>query len=193
MSIITGIEILSTADIVVYGVNPVTGNHGNTDVFFALPVDSLGDEYYVASYKPNASQHSAQLGIIAAYNDTVVNVSIPVLDRDIHITYAGIMYEEGDTFQLHLHGYDTVQLESKADLTGLKMAASHPIAIVSGDTLTLESEDGHILYDHIVEQLTPTHSWGKSFVSMAFADSETHGDIFRIIGKVSQTTVFLNN
>ena len=191
-----GIEIISTSDVVVYGENPVTGN---TDIFLALPVDTLGDTYYVASYKANHSQHRAQVGIVSVYNDTTVNVSVPRLGRGLQVKYQDIFYGEGETIELVMNAYDTVQLDSDLDLTGLKVTASQPVAIVSGDTLRVESEDGEVWYDHVVEQMIPTHSWGKSFVSMPFSGaSAPTADIFHVIGKlpsphVAHCRVFFSN
>ena len=47
---VSGLEIEASSDVVVYAVNK--GN-GSSDAFLALPRDALGDEYYVASYKPS--------------------------------------------------------------------------------------------------------------------------------------------
>ena len=47
---LSGLEIEASSDVVVYAVNK--GN-GSSDAFLALPRDALGDEYYVASYKPS--------------------------------------------------------------------------------------------------------------------------------------------
>lgn len=56
----------ATSDIVVYAVNK--GN-GSSDAYLALPTDALGDEYYVASYKPSKT-YLSQVRCASTYNQS---------------------------------------------------------------------------------------------------------------------------
>ena len=60
----------------------------------------------------------------------------------------------------------------------------------------MESEDGETWYDHVVEQMVPTHCWGRSFVSMAFSGANAPTtEMFHVIGKLpsaQQNAVFIS-
>ena len=78
----TGILIRSTKEIIVYAINK---ERYSTGAFIAYPLDVLGTEYYVIMYKyygsvSSSGQKSVDVGIVAAYNSTSVNVSVPTVD-----------------------------------------------------------------------------------------------------------------
>ena len=177
--IFSGLLIEATSDIVVYAINRA---NGTSDAFLALPTDALGSIYYVASYKPPGNGgHISQVGILGVAANTHITVVIPGnLNRSILIWYGDKVCHDGDTVNVTINQYETVQLESLADLTGVRIHASAPVAVLSGDAASSTSDD-HTWQDHLVEQLAPTRSWGTTFATVPFAD--TNDDVFRIVGR----------
>ncbi len=171
--------MIASGDVVVYGMNKA--NRGS-DAFLALPADALGNEYFVASYSNEGSV--SQIGIVATQNDTAVVVTVPYMNRGIVLRYGSKAFKEGEHLNISLGMYETVQLESYQDLTGVHINATKPIAVFSGDTSLVATKDGFLSQDHFSEQLSPTQSWGRSFATVPFSTSESD-DVFKIIGKHS--------
>jgi len=159
---------LSTGEIALY---VGSGSSG----FFAQPQSALGDTYLVASSLPPAGHHMT-FTLVAVTNDTDVNVTIT--PNDVNVTYSGGTYTNGDVVRITLQAYDTVQLASGHDLTGLSLRGTKPFALVSGLVATIcacapcGGDD--------VDQLLPTSRWGRHFATSSYS---ADGDIVRIIGK----------
>ena len=73
----------------------------------------------------------------------------------------------------------------KTDLTGISIKSSRPIAVYSGHTCGYVNNAS---CDHMVEQVTPTATWGKLFFSAPIG-GRTGGDVYRVIAMASCTTI----
>ena len=77
-----------------------------------------------------------------------------------------------------------------ADLTGSIIKSDKPIAAFGGNKCT-NVPIGYYACDHIVEQLTPTSTWGQAFLTVPLA-TRLNGDTFRILASQDGTEVSIN-
>ncbi len=177
----SGIELTATSDVVVYGLNKA---NGSSDAFLALPADALGQDYIVASYK-ETEDFISQAAIVATENNTDIHIHVPEFDEEdtpYEVRVGSQVMERGQKANFTMNAFQTLQLESVLDLTGINIASNKPITVISGNTAKVNLGDGDFLCEHISEQLSPTRSWGRSFATVPFAIGKTD-DVFQVIGK----------
>lgn len=178
-----GIHVTSGAEISVYGLNRV---QFTTDAYLGLPVDILGTSYIALGFGNVDVNNGTQLAVVGTQAGTTVNIT-PTVATDGHAagtTYA-IALGQGQTYQLR--NTDS----APADLSGTIITADKPIAVFGGQQCANIPDGNTFACDHVVEQLPPTTTWGKSFVSMPLA-TRVGGDTFRIVASQSATTVTIN-
>lgn len=91
-----------------------------------------------------------------------------------------VTLNQGETYQLGSPAYGS-------DLSGSLVSANKPIALFGGNQCT-DIPLGYAACDHVVEQLPPTTTWGKSFVTLPLA-TRRNGDTFRILAAKDNTEV----
>jgi hypothetical protein len=109
------IRIQADAEIACYGANKETLSN---DVYLGLPVDALGTDYYAMAYSPASIK--SELGIASTDDSTNVKVTLPSGNGNVDVTFKGKTYHAGDVINIQLQKYDTLQLQSSGDLTGIK-------------------------------------------------------------------------
>jgi hypothetical protein len=176
-----GINVVANAEVTVYGLNRV---QFTTDAFLGLPTDILGTEYINLGYRNVNVVNATQLGIVGTQAGTVVTItpSVQAGTRAAGVPYS-ISLNPGQTYQLRASGVS-------ADLSGTLISSTAPIAVFGGHQCA-NIPQGAVACDHIVEQLTPTTTWGKSFVTMPLA-TRTRGDTFRVLASTNNTAVSIN-
>ena len=171
------IHVTADDDVTLYGLNRV---QFTTDAFLGLPVDALGTDYVVMAYADGCCAGSEASVVATADNTTV------------HITPKAAVggHPAGETYDVTLALGDTYQLVGSPDLTGTAISSDKPVSVFGGhfcaDVPTTAS-----YCDHIIEQMTPTTAWGRSFVTSPLA-SRANGDTFRVLAATDDTTVRLN-
>ncbi len=175
-----GIHVVANDDVTVYGLNRLAQT---TDAYLGLPTDLLGTDYINLGYR-NSLINGTQFGIVGTQAGTVVTIT-PTANSGTRV--AGVPYTIG------LNPGQTYQLRSSvasADLSGSIITSTAPIGVFGGHQCT--NIPANVTFcDHIVEQLTPTTTWGRSFVTMPLA-TRTRGDTFRIIASTNATAVIIN-
>ncbi|XP_063442489.1 uncharacterized protein LOC134722792 [Mytilus trossulus] len=172
--------VKSDDDLVVYGGNK---DHYSNDLFYGIPIDALGNEYYALCYGPGFLK--TQLGVAATQDNTVVNVTLPNAPN-ITVTYNSKTYQGGEVITVNLDEYENFQLQSVGDLTGAHIESTHPISAYSGN---IKTNIGTGRFgDHLVEQLTPVDTWRRKFMT-APIPKRTVGDYFRIVASEDNTEV----
>ena len=78
-----------------------------------------------------------------------------------------------------------------ADLTGTLITSSAPIAVFGAVRCVNIPNSGTLACDHIVEQIPPTSTWGRNFVSVPLA-TRLNGDTFRFLAQENGTVVSVN-
>lgn len=172
-----GIHVTALNEVTVYGLNRIPYT---TDAYLGLPTDILGTEYIVLAYKGGGTQFA----IAAVQNGTTVTItpSVTTGGRTGGIPY-NIAMNQGQTYQLTNTG-------GAADLSGTIITSDKPIAVF-GSNRCVNIPPGYGYCDHIVEQLPPTVTWGKNFVTIPLA-RRMNGDTFRFLASTDGTTVSVN-
>jgi hypothetical protein len=177
-----GIHITATAAITVYGMNAAIAT---TDAFLAFPVDALGTEHYVLGYTRDFSfVIPVQATIVASQNNTIVTITSTLSGGGfVAGVPTNILLQQGQVYQLRNSSFN-------ADYTGTKIVSDKPIAVYGGSQLSNISGTFRA-GDHLVEQLPPTNSWGRSFITIPLA-LRTNGDVFRFLAQANGTAVSVN-
>ena len=138
-------------------------------IFLVLPVSQLGTSYYVGSYtRKNLTRYfPGEYAITALHENTSVTI-IPHRGRAYNVSL-----QSGDTYQYQ--DYHT-------NITGTKIEASKPIALVAGSICPYIPYQNSCCCDTIFEQMTPTKSWKLSgtYILAPFLGL-TSGYTFRVV------------
>lgn len=181
-----GVWIQSTDEVTVYGVNKESKS---TDSYLALPVDTLGWEYFALTYVQDA-----EVLVVATENDTRVSITLPKKAGPCQVVYGRNTYRNGDTFNVTLNRFETfhlVQFSLLSDFTGTHIVSSKPIAVISGN-VKVPVPAGAGSADHLTEMLTPVDTWGRRFLTTSTPDRNI-GDVFRVVASDNDTHVSLSN
>ena len=171
-----GIQVTALADVTVYGLNR---QQYTTDAYLALPKDVLGTEYINLGY---SAVLASQLGIVATENNTTLTIT-PAVTTDGHL--AGI------PFNVVLNQGQTYFLKNQLnDLSGSIITSDKPVAVFGGNDCA-NIPVNYSACDHLVEQLPPTSSWGKNFVTVPLK-TRLFGDTFRFIASTNGTSISVN-
>ena len=110
-----GISVTADAEIACYGANKETLSN---DGFLGLPVDVLGTDYYAVVHSPPSEK--SEIGIAATEDGTTVTLTLPTNNGIVDVTFQGKTYHAGDIIIVTLNMFQTLQLQSTGDLTGMK-------------------------------------------------------------------------
>ncbi len=77
------------------------------------------------------------------------------------------------------------------DLTGSIITSTKPVAVFGGNRATFIPNQ-FFAADHLVEQLPPTNTWGREFVTMPLSTGSTRGDRFRFLAQADNTELTVN-
>jgi hypothetical protein len=171
-----GIHVTSDNPVTVYGMSQ---QNATTDAYLALPVDALGNEYFVLAYTNTLS--SVQMNVVATQDNTTVTITP---------TATGGGFSAGVPGNVVLNTGQTFQLRSNTDYSGSLVIADKPVSVFGGNQCA-NIPVGMTYCDFIIEQITPNSSWGQSFVTVPLA-TRTAGDIFRIMAQENSTQVSIN-
>lgn len=175
------LSVSASDEIIVYGVNKELYS---CDAFLAFPVDVLGTEYYTVSHFP--STYATEFLIAGVFTDTEVNIDLKFNSVNTKIQFEKKFYANGDVINILMDPYDTVQIQTMADITGTKITSSQPIVVYSGNRRTNVGAGRSM--DHLVQQMMPIITWGKRFITLPIP-TRTTGDFFRFIASENNTVV----
>ncbi|VDI78161.1 Hypothetical predicted protein [Mytilus galloprovincialis] len=167
------IHVICNIPVSIYG---LTFTGGTVDGFLALPSKSLGNKYIVSSFTPWKSSEplsNSNFGIIGIDQSTNVTINFRIAGGSV--TYNNIQYGNNDTLSIHLTKFDTFYLSSHYDLSGTLVAASSPVAVMSGvRTSYLRNGWGN----HMEEMILPNEHLGRDFIVPELYDSQCNFRIF---------------
>ena len=172
-----GIHIVSNDPISVYGLNK---GYATTDAFLALPVNALGLDYRIVTYKTSMTNLGSCFSVIATQDATVLNV---------------FNHQTNSTTNINLNQGQTYHVEAPnvgEDVTGSRVQSNFPVAVFGSTDMVQIPELICGSADHIVEQMFPYYSWGKNFVTVPLAGRDASGDIFRIVTAQDGTDISIN-
>ncbi len=177
-----GIHITSDVDISVYALN---NRFRSADAAVILPVNTLGNEYYAATYWEeapagdpfNTVDGPAELLIVATANDTQIEITPSVATAD------GKNADE--MFTITLDQGDIYQLQAAGDLSGTLIKVSESASdtecknfavfagnkwgrVTGGADCAVPQGSGGFAADQLFEQMYPTNTWGKEYIALPF-------------------------
>jgi len=177
-----GIFIVAEEEITIYGLNL---QKYSTDAFLALPVDVLGTDYINLGYRNVDTTYGSQLSIVATVDNTIVTI-IPTINIGSH--------NENISYNITLKRGETYLLRSTAmngDLSGTRITATQKIAVFGGHQCANIPDKSVAFCDYLVEQLPPTNSWGRSFITLPLV-TRKKGDTFQILSAKDNTNIKIN-
>jgi hypothetical protein len=178
-----GIHVTALNEVTVYGLNrgPAT-----TDAYLGLPTDILGLEYIVLGFGNVNIVNGTEFVVAATLDNTTVTItpSVTTGTRTVGTPY-NIVLNQGQAYQLRNTG------AAPNDLSGTIITADKGVAVFGGHECANIPDGNTVACDHVVEELPPTQTWGKSFVTMPLA-SRDNGDTFRFLAAVNGTHVTVN-
>lgn len=184
-----GIHVRASHQILVYLLNPGEPVYTN-DAYTALPLESLGSEYLVMAWPDTlramglGNEGPSELAVLAPYNATTLTItpSTSTGTRTAGVPYT-VTLNQFDVYTLQDDG-------ANEDLTGTSIQASKPVALFSGNRC-VDIPEGYPYCDHIVEEMLPINTWGKSYITYPLA-SKYNGDFLRIISATDGNSVTIN-
>lgn len=176
-----GIHIVSNDEIAVYGLNRLSAT---TDAYLGLPTDVLGTDYIVASYSGLNTSYPSAITVVGTQNATTLTITPTAVagSRAANVPFT-VNLNQGQTYQLRASA-------SNGDLTGSLVKSDKPVSVF-GSVVCANVPTTCTYCDHIVEELAPISSLGRSFISAPLA-TRSGGDIFRFIASEDNTIVTVN-
>ncbi|MDR0849417.1 MAG: hypothetical protein LBN10_10360, partial [Propionibacteriaceae bacterium] len=165
------IHVTTDADVSVYGLNRA---QYTTDAYLGLPVTALGTRYRAIGYGSNTYRSFISVvptaGVTTVHIEPLASTGVAPFDKVIQL---GEVYEWNASF----------------DVTGTLVTSDKPVSVFAGNQCA-NIPIGVTFCDHIVEQMTSTSSWGKTFVTFPLATRSS--DTFRVLADVDGTVVTIN-
>ena len=145
--------------------------------------------YYVVSTF-GWSDQTSQFMIIGCLNNSNVtiipnnDITVPSDPQDS--AAVNVIVSAGNTFNFVLHSLQTLFVSKPhVDLTGTKIISDSPLTIISGHEAA-RVPAGTFDADPIVTQLTPTITWGKTFLLPLHMD-RSNGQSYKVIATSNKT------
>jgi gliding motility-associated-like protein len=176
-----GIHVESDNPVAVYAHIIRTSRSGATLV---LPTTVWGKHYVVPSYRNNGQQGGlagfGTITVVAAEANTTIQINSPVATRNgnaANTPFQITLANSGDVYQ--------VQFLQNADISGTIVqsvsgsgGSCKRIGVFSSTTWSAFGCSGPTSGDNLFQQVFPTASWGRSFVTSP--SRNTISDIFRV-------------
>ncbi len=156
------------------------------DAALILPVESLGNLYYIMSYHGYQNQddhYPSEFLMIGTEDNTVINLT--------YSCYTARGNLKGGKQTVTLNRGETFQVQAATvndDLTGTYIESDKPISVLSGNRWT-QIPNGKGNRDNLLEQMYPVEVWGKQFITIP--SKQTIADRFRILAAEDNTVVAL--
>jgi hypothetical protein len=132
---------------------------------------------------PDAVNAGAFISVVGMQDGTIVDVFPTASLYDGAVK--DVIVDRGRVVTFLSDGTDT------GNLSGTRIAASHPVALFSGNVATIEPYSrGECCADHLEHQMLPLEAWGTAYAVAAPPNSEGDGDdlaVYRITGAYHDT------
>jgi gliding motility-associated-like protein len=179
-----GVRVTTADSVSVFALNyePYT-----SDASVILPIQTIGNAYYVSAYKDAQAPYSgnSELLIVGCYPNTVVEITPKVA------TVSG--NPANVPFQITINPGQTYQVQATGDLTGTLVKAIDNgngcpnFALFAGNICT----GVQCAYcDHLYEQMYPINALGTKYILPPLRTRSS--DKYRIIGTVNNTQISIN-
>lgn len=180
----TGIRIVAQDTVTVFALNY---QPNTADATVILPIQTIGNQYYVMAYRDNQSPYSDKTEFLIAgcYNNTLIEITPSVN------TTSG--QNAGTPFQITINAGETYQIQSTDDLTGtlvrsIPNGGNCPNFALYGGNVCTGVQCAYC--DHLYEQLYPAYTWGQQYVVPPLKTRAD--DRYRILAQDAGTIVNIN-
>ena len=155
-----------------------------------IPREDEGDYEYDDEFVPTLG--NSAMVIVTTEEDTELTIS---LTQSVDITAQDLLdqvpqgkFDVGVPVKIQLtSAAQTVYIASEEDLTGSRITSNKPIAFISGHECgTIPNKQEYC--DQLLEQVPPTATWGRSFITCPIAGREAH-DVFKVIASQNDSVV----
>lgn len=199
------VRIEANDEVTVYALNQA---RFTSDAHLVLPVPALGRDHVVMSYFSDGSglpfinnlagnDTPSQFAVVAVNDDTEVTIqpTVPTFPSQSTTTQT-VRLQRGQSYLVQA---DTRVGNGRGDLTGSRVRSTKPVAVFGSHQralLPLPLKSFLSSRDHLVEQIPPVETWGKSIFLVPHAQpsfqTEFGSDIYRVLAAYDNTIVQLN-
>ncbi len=181
-----GLRILAQDPISVY-IHQYSGMRSEASL--VLPVESLGDEYFVMSYDGvsggfgggNQGVNPSEFLVLGTQEETMVSIELSADTEGGRSSgqTINVMLDAGQTYQVQ--GRDAID-----DLTGSYIRSDKPVAVFSGNSWT-SVPNSCTFRDNLLEQMYAVGTWGKMYV--AAPSAHLSFNVYRVIAAEDGTQI----
>ncbi|MCU0426567.1 MAG: T9SS type A sorting domain-containing protein [Candidatus Kapabacteria bacterium] len=198
------VRIEANDEVTVYALNQA---RFTSDAHLVLPVPALGRDHVIMSYFSDGSglpfvnnpgnDTPSQFAVVAVEDNTEVTIqpTVPTFPSQSTTTQT-VRLQRGQSYLLQA---DTRIGNGRGDLTGSRVKATKPIAVFGSHQralLPIQFRSFLTSRDHLVEQMPPVETWGKSVFLVPHAQPSFQADIgtdvYRVLAAYDNTIVQLN-
>ena len=183
MSFQTNTVLVTCADFVYV----TATNTGSCASYLSLPVSILGLQYEAITWSfVDDVTATSSLIVLALSDKTNVVIRLPV--HLAHpVKYGNCYLRGGDVIAARLSAYETLSLNSNADLSGTGVAADQPVAVyTAGSEATIGPGN---TTDQTLSQLLPTSAWGRKFIILGIPENIGTGFYLKITSGMRDASV----
>lgn len=180
------VTIESDDPVVVYVMN--LGNNVSEGML-VLPVNALGRNYRVGSYRAASSQVQelpSQYLITAPYDGTTVQICNPARTPN---------HPKGESFTINLKAgdvYSAMTVGVGGDLSSTSIRSNKPVAVTAGVACAyVPAVVDFCCCDHLAEMMLPIESWGTHYKAVPIK-TRLKGDFYRIFAQEPNTRIMIN-
>ena len=186
-------KVTASRPVIVYQFNPLSNKVQvfSNDASVLIPTPSLGNEYYVMTFKQYESTFRGYFTVVGTSTvptevtftptaKTLAGGDIPALNSGQSHT---VTLEQGEV--LHVESD-----QAGGDLTGTHITANAPIAVFGGHEATNTANE--CCADHLEQQMMPVNTWGTKYLLSKTWERWKEKDHVRILASQDGTTVTLN-
>ena len=169
------------------------------DSFKAIPDNHLGNEYVAVSFKLTSSKVpkaatfvSVSAGIRST--STLLTIRFPPWTNGERVFLNGSWYGARDCAEVRLRSLETLQIQTKHDLTGTFVRSSHPVAVYSGAnrTVVLNFKSTCPKGSHLLDQMPPLDRAGYNFFLFDYPQRNClSGSIYRVVATQDNTELYV--
>ena len=182
-------RITSDVPVVAYQINPYGGGSAAvTGASLLLPTSAWGDSY-IAVNAYDSGPHPTSLNIVAADDDTQVNI-LPVAN----IVGGGGLppgSANGD-FGFTLQAGQHAQLTQTTALTGSIVTSNKPVGLMAGARCSFVPA-GVSACDHLEQMIPPVQALGSRYAAVMHEPRNGEPGVWRLIGAVDGTALTWSN
>lgn len=192
------LRLESDVPVVAYQFSPYASSQVATaDASILLPAHAWGDDYLVPSYH-NSDFSDAWVSVLSLVDDNEVTVTMPAGMVGETAAGGGVPgLAAGMQHGVTIGAQQVLRVvspgSSAADLTGMRVASSGPVAVFSGSpSMSLPGPGMNLYKDYLEEQVPPRTAWGTEYAAVKFRPRSDEDDVYRLLADKDGTVLTLS-